>query len=84
MVKKNKSSSIEAELVSGVGNYVKNTVTRKILKWTEISVLVLLALIMISIGIAFFIGSYFPNLNNGLNFVLLGMVFLIASILIKM
>ena len=81
---KSKKQTFDAELVSGVGSYVKDKVKRQILKWTEISVLVLLALIMISFGVATLVGQEFPNLNNVLNFILLGMVYLVASILIRM
>lgn len=83
MKKQGKSDFFErvtGEIVSEAGSYVKT----KIIKWGEFSILVLLALIMISIGVATLIGHFFPEVNNGLNFILLGMTFLILSIFVKM
>lgn len=86
-MKKKKHSffeTVEGEVVKEAGHYFRDRVKAKVLKWTEFSVLALLALIMISFGIANLIGSYVPELSNGLNFVLLGMVFLIMSLLVRM
>ena len=87
MVKKKKKDffeSLEGEVISTAQNYIEEKVKKKILKIGEFSILVFLALIMISIGLAYLIGTYFPDLNNGLNFILLGMVFLIMGFLIRM
>lgn len=86
MTKKKESffEKVEAEVVGAAGSYIKEKVTRKIIKLGEFSVLALLAMIMISIGIANLIGFYFPELNNGLNYIFLGMLFLISGFIIKM
>lgn len=85
MVKKEKSAfeKVEAQVVSAAGSYIKEKVTRKLLKLGEFSILVFLAFIMISFGIAIIMGNYFPQLNNGLNFILLGMIYLIIGFLIR-
>lgn len=83
MKKRTKSDFFErvtGEIVNEAGSYVKN----KAIKWGEFSILVMLSLIMISIGVAMLIGYYFPQINNGLNFVLLGMTFLVLSIFVRM
>lgn len=74
---------VEAEVVGAAGNYIKEKVTRKLLKIGEFSILVFLAFVMISFGVATFIGSYYPQLNNGLNFILLGMFYLIVGFMIR-
>lgn len=85
MVRKQKSvfEKVEAEVVGAAGSYIKEKVTKKILKFGEFSILVLLAFIMISFGIASLLGVYFPELNNGLNFVLLGMLYLVVGFMIR-
>jgi uncharacterized membrane protein HdeD (DUF308 family) len=85
MVKKkaNFFERVEGEVVGAAGSYFKETVQRKLLKIGEFSVLMFLAFLLISFGIANMIGFYYPQFNNGLNFVFLGMVYLIAGFLIR-
>ena len=86
MKKHNKDffEKVEAQVIKGAKGYVKEKVKSTVVKWGEFSVLVLLSLIMISMGVAYLIGFYYPMLNNGLNFVLLGMIFLFMSLLVRM
>ncbi len=85
MVKRKSSvfGDIEAEVVGAAGSYFKEKVQRKLLKIGEFSVLMFLAFLLISFGIANLIGSYYPAFDNGLNFVFLGMIYLIAGFLIR-
>lgn len=86
MVKSSKSffEKVEAQVVEGAESYVKDKVKKKLIQFGEFSVLVFLSFIMISFGIAYLIGSYFPPLDNGLNFILMGMIFLVLSMLVRM
>lgn len=75
--------AVEGEIVNAAEDYVKSKVKNKLMRIGEFSILVFLALIMISIGIAYLVGHYVPVLNNGLNFVLLGMIFLIIGFFVR-
>lgn len=86
MGKESKSffEKVEGEILQGAQNYVKEKVTKKIIKIGEFSVMVFMAFILICFGVAYLIGHYFPLLDNGLNFILLGVIFLIVGFIIKM
>ena len=75
--------AVEAQVVNAAQDYVKGKIKKKLMRIGEFSVLVFLAFVMISIGIAHLIGFYFPAFNNGLNFVLVGMMFLLAGIILR-
>jgi hypothetical protein len=86
MKDKKKSSvfeKVEAEVMGIAGDYVKNKITRRFVKLGEFSILVLLSFIMISIGLAELIGFYFTEFSNGLNYIILGALFLIAGLIIR-
>lgn len=70
---------LEAEVVREAGEYMKDKVKRKVLKVSEISLLVIIGFILISFGLATIIGSYFPLLDNGLNFLILGVALLLIG-----
>ncbi len=76
--------SLEAEVIHGAEEYVKDKVKRKAMKIGEISMFILLGFFLISIGLAYLIGYYFSFLNNGLNFLILGVVFVIVSYILSM
>lgn len=75
---------VEAEVLEGATGYIKEKVGSKVVKWGEFSLFVLLAFICISIGVAELIGFYFSELSMGFNYILLGMLFLILSVFIRM
>ena len=79
MANKKKSflESLEAEVVKDAGEFVREKVKKKAIVIGEISILITLGFIMISFGLANFIGYYFPVLNNGLNYLILGVFFLL-------
>lgn len=85
MKKKNPSffESIEGEVVREASEYVKGKVKSKLLRIGEVSILVILAFILISFGIANIIAFTFPLLSNGYSFVLLGFLFLLISFSLK-
>lgn len=60
-----------------------NEMKQKGIKLAEISVLLALALILVSIGIAEMIGYYFPLLENGANYLILGFIFIIGAYLLE-
>lgn len=72
---------LEAEVVKEAGNYVKDKVRRKVMRIGEISILVIMGFILLSFGLATLIGSYFPMLDNGLNFLILGIALLLIGYL---
>lgn len=74
---------LEAEIVKDAGKYVEEKVKRKVLRISEISVLILLGFFLISFGLATILGSYFEVLSNGFSFVVLGVTFLVISFFIK-
>ena len=85
MAKKQSSTfeKIEAEVLREAGNYVKDKVKRKVMRIGEMSLAFLFAFVLIIIGLAQFIGSLVPYLDNGLNYMLLGVLFLLIGLLLR-
>lgn len=85
MAKKQQSTfeRIEAEVFREAGNYVKDKVRKKVYRIGEMSLAFLFAFVLIIIGLAQFIGSLVPYLDNGLNYMLLGALFLIIGLILK-
>lgn len=81
--KKGFIDKVEAEVVSAVKSYAGDKVKKKLIKIGEVSALVVLAMFLVSFGLAELLGTYFSVLSNGLNFVILGTVFLIVGLLIS-
>jgi len=84
MVKKKKSfmDSVEAEVVGAAKSYVNEKIKRKVIKIGEVSVLVFMAFLLMSFGLANLIGVYFPGIENGLNFIILGALYFFVGMLI--
>ncbi len=83
---KEKSSFIEkleAEVVRSAENYVVDKVKKKIIRISEISVFVVLGLFLISFGLAMVVGYYFPVIDNGINFLIIGILFLMISFFLR-
>ena len=86
MAKKKKSifEKVEAEVIDATKSYVENKIKKKVIKIGEFSVLILLAMILISIGLAEMLSFYFPQIPTGLNYMIIGVFLLIIGFLIKM
>jgi len=82
MTKKGFFEKVEAEVVSATKSYVEEKVKKKAIKIGEVSVLVVLAMFLISFGLAQLLGFCFPIISNGLNFLILGVVYLAVGGLI--
>lgn len=80
--KKGVFEKVEAEVVSMAKEYACDKVKKKLIKFGEISALVVMAMFLISFGVAELVGFYFPVVANGLNYVILGVVFLVVGMLI--
>ncbi len=74
---------LEAEIVRDAGDYVKDRVKRKAIKVGEISILIIIGFILISFGLSFLLGNFFPILASGYNFLIVGVIMLVLSSLIK-
>jgi len=85
MVKQKKGilESLEAEVVNEAENFVKQKVKNKILRISEISILIILGFFLISFGLAEFIEYQYPMIPQGMNYIGLGVVFLVISYLLK-
>jgi hypothetical protein len=81
--KKSFFEKVEAEVVSAGKSYVEQKVKKNLIKFGEISILVILAMFLITFGIGNLIGFYFPVLANGLNYVILGVIFLLVGMLLN-
>ncbi|MDA3855425.1 MAG: hypothetical protein PF569_04145 [Candidatus Woesearchaeota archaeon] len=75
--------TLEAQVVEEAGNFVKDKIKSKALRVGEISLLIILGFILISFGLANLLGSYYPILDTGFNYLIIGVVFLIVSFSLK-
>lgn len=83
---KEKSSffeKLEAEVVKEAGDYVKQKVKKKAIRIGEVSLSFLFAFVLIIIGLAQMLASFVPFLENGLNYLLLGVLFLLIGMMLK-
>ncbi len=85
MVKEKKGifERVEAEVVSAAKSYASEKIKKNLIKFGEISALVVLAMFLISFGIADLIAFYVPALANGLSYVILGVLFLLVGMLMN-
>jgi hypothetical protein len=78
---------VEAEVLEGAKSYaksyVKEKVTSKLVRVGEISVSFLLGFILLIIGIVQIVGHYFPVLDNGFNYLIFGVLFLLIGMMLK-
>lgn len=71
---------VESEIVSEVEDFAIKKVKKKLIKIGEVSVFFLLAAILIVVGIAQIIAFYFPVLDGGFSFLLMGVIFLLLAL----
>lgn len=88
MAKKKKNSegffeSVEAEILREAGEHIKEKIKKKAIRIGEMSLAFLFAFVLIIIGVAQFLGTLVPYLDNGLNYLLLGVLFLIIGLILK-
>jgi hypothetical protein len=74
---------VEAEVVNTAGDYIKSKIRRKIIKAGEVSLAFLFSFVLLIIGLAEVLASLFSFLENGLNYIILGIVFFIVGMIIK-
>ena len=70
-------------MVNEAGEYIRSKVKKKVLRFGEISILIMLGFILISFGIANILASFYPLLSGGYNYLIVGILFLMASFLLK-
>jgi hypothetical protein len=64
-------------------DYVKEKVTKKIIRIGEMSVSFLLAAIFLAIGIVELSAHFLPILQGGWNYLVFGLVFLLIALILK-
>ncbi len=73
----------EEEICDMAGEYVKEKVTKKVVRFTEMSLAFVLAVVFISIAIVELTATFFPILDGGWNYLIYGMIFLIIGLILK-
>lgn len=81
--KKSFTETIEAEILHHAQDYVKEKVTKKIIRVGEVSVSFLLGFILLIIGIVEIVGKTFPVLEGGFNYLIFGILFLLVGFMLK-
>lgn len=81
--KKSVFERLEAEVISETEDYIKEKVTKKVIKIGEVSVAFLVGFILVIVGIINLIGHFYPNLSYGYNYLLVGGLFLLIGVLLK-
>lgn len=75
---------VEAEVLHGAQQYLKDSVWKRVVKYGEFSILAFLGFILISIGLAELLAYAFPILEGGFGYVILGLIYFLIGWLIKM
>jgi len=85
MIKKKESflERVEDQVIEGTKHFIDGTVKKRIYRFGEFSLFLILSFIMFSFGIAFLIGKFVPILSGGFNFIIVGALFLIISLYFK-
>ncbi len=74
---------LENEMLKEAKEYAFKNAKDRVVRLGEVSALVALAGILISIGVAQLIGFFFPILNNGYNYLLLAFLYLLVAYVLK-
>ena len=86
MVHKKKKSFFEGvrdELLENAQDYMETKVKRKLIRVGEMSFAFLFAGVLLVIGIAELLASFVPYFDTGLNYLVLGILFLFIGLLLK-
>lgn len=81
--KKSAFERLEGEIITETENYVKGRFKRNMLKLGEVSLAFLAGFLLITVGMVELIAVYFPILEGGFNYLLMGILFLLVGILLK-
>lgn len=81
--KKTLFDKIEEKGFEMAGDYIKEKVTKKIVRIGEMSVAFLLAAIFLAIGIVELTAHFLPVLQGGWNYLIFGVVFLLIALILK-
>lgn len=81
--KKSFFDRIEEKGLEMAGDYVKEKVTKKLIRISEMSFAFLMAGILLTIGIVELVATYLPVLQGGWNYLLFGVVFLFVGLILK-
>jgi len=73
-------NKLEKEVFDQTKDYLNEKVKKKAIKAAELSVLVLLGLILLSIGISELVAFYVPPLRNGYSFIFFGLLLLLTAL----
>lgn len=77
---------IEGEIVSEAEDYINyktEKVKNRLIKISEISLLIFIGFFLISFGLAAVLATYVPVLSGGFSYLVLGVVFIVISFLLK-
>ena len=86
MIKKKEESfieKIEDQVLDGAKNFIDGTIKKKVYRFGEFGLFLVLSLIMFSFGAAFLLGKFVEVLDGGFNFIIVGGLFLIISLYFK-
>jgi hypothetical protein len=82
-VKESFFEKIEDGVVETAKDFVNGKVKKRVYRFGEFSLFLILSIVMISFGISFLIGKFVPILDGGFNFIIVGTLFLIISLYLK-
>ena len=81
--KKGFTEALEAEVLHETGEYVKDKFRKKAIRIGEMSAAFILGMFLIAIGVALFLESVFPELEGGISFIILGVIFILVGVLLR-
>lgn len=84
MKKETLLEKVEGEVIDETKSYVDRKIKRKAIRLGEISVLIVLSFIMLSIGISMILAKIYPVLDNGYSYILLGLTYLLIGYFLKL
>lgn len=74
---------LEAEVISETEDFIKGKFKKNMLKLGEVSIAFLTGFLLVIIGLVELLAVYYPNLAGGFNYLLIGVLFLIVGLLLK-
>lgn len=74
---------LEAEVISETEDFIKGKFKKNMLKLGEVSIAFLTGFLLVVVGLVELLAVYYPNLSGGFNYLLIGVLFLIVGLLLK-
>ncbi len=74
---------LEKEILKETKEYVKNDVKKRFIKLAEVSVIIFLGFISLTIGLAELLGNFFKVLDNGFNYIIIGFLYILIGFLLE-